>query len=53
MAVNNSLTPKQPPRLGLTAYLTQDAVKTQINNVVGGKDGRNSRWRRQIASSCC
>ena len=39
MAVNNSLTKKEP-RLGLTAYLTQDAVKNQINNVVGGKDGQ-------------
>ena len=40
MAVNNSLAPKQPPRLGLTAYLTQDAVKDQISKVVGGKDGQ-------------
>lgn len=40
MSVNNSLAPKQPPRLGLTAYLTQDAVKNQINSVVGGKDGQ-------------
>ena len=39
MAVNNSLTKKEP-RLGLTAYLTQDAVKNQINNVIGGKDGQ-------------
>ncbi len=39
MAVNNSLT-KKPSRLGLTAYLTQDAVKDQINKVVGGKDGQ-------------
>jgi recombination protein RecT len=27
-------------KLGLTAYLTQDAVKDQINKVVGGKDGQ-------------
>ena len=40
MGVNNSLAPKQPPRLGLTAYLTQDAVKDQISKVVGGKDGQ-------------
>ena len=37
MAVNNSLAKTQ--RLGLTAYLTQDAVKDQINSIVGGKDG--------------
>lgn len=41
MAVNNSLvTKKQGSRMGLTAYLTQDAVKDQINKVVGGKDGQ-------------
>lgn len=39
MAVNNSLT-KSNQRLGLTAYLTQDAVKNQINSVIGGKDGQ-------------
>lgn len=38
MAVNNSLE-KQPQKIGLTAYLTQDAVKNQINSVVGGKNG--------------
>ena len=37
MAVNNSLAKSQ--RLGLTAYLTQDTVKDQINSIVGGKDG--------------
>lgn len=37
MAVNNSLAKKQ--KMGLTAYLTQDAVKNQINSVVGGKNG--------------
>lgn len=41
MAVNNSLVKaKSNQRLGLTAYLTQDAVKNQINNVIGGKDGQ-------------
>lgn len=41
MAVQNSLvTKKQGSRMGLTAYLTQDAVKDQINKVVGGKDGQ-------------
>lgn len=39
MAVNNSLANKSQ-RLGLTAYLTQDAVKQQINDVIGGKDGQ-------------
>lgn len=38
MAVNNSLA-KKPAKMGLTAYLSQDAVKKQINNVVGGKNG--------------
>ena len=38
MAVNNSLA-KKPVKMGLTAYLSQDAVKKQINNVVGGKNG--------------
>lgn len=37
--VNNSLV-KGQQRLGLTAYLTQDAVKNQINSVIGGKDGQ-------------
>lgn len=39
MSINNSLQ-KSNQRLGLTAYLTQDAVKNQINSVVGGKDGQ-------------
>ena len=30
MAVNNSLA-KKPAKMGLTAYLSQDAVKKQIN----------------------
>lgn len=38
--VNNSLTQTKQPRLGLTAYLTKDAVKDQISKVVGGKDGQ-------------
>lgn len=40
MSVKNSLATRQNQRLGLTAYLTQDAVKNQINNVIGGKDGQ-------------
>lgn len=39
MAVNNTLAAR-PNRVGLTAYLTQDAVKDQIAKVVGGKDGQ-------------
>ena len=39
MAVQNSLQRKSNQRLGITAYLTEDAVKNQINSVVGGKDG--------------
>jgi recombination protein RecT len=41
MAVNNSLTKsKGQQRFGITAYLTQEAVKNQINEVIGGKDGQ-------------
>lgn len=40
MALQNSLTNK-PQRLGLTAYLTRDAVKDQITKVVGGKNGQS------------
>ena len=41
MAVQNSLVKtKGNQRLGITAYLTQDAVKNQINSVIGGKDGQ-------------
>lgn len=39
MAVNNSLT-KENKRLGIGTYLTGDAVKNRINQVVGGKDGQ-------------
>lgn len=38
MSVGNSLVNRQQ-ETGLTAYLTNDAVKNQINNVVGGKNG--------------
>lgn len=38
MAISNTLTAKK--NVGLTAYLTQDAVQRQINSVVGGKDGQ-------------
>ena len=39
MAVSNSLS-RTTKKVGLTAYLTNDAVKNQINNVVGGKNGQ-------------
>ena len=39
MSVQNSLAKKSNQRMGITAYLTNDAVKNQINNVIGGKDG--------------
>ena len=40
MAVNNSLTKSNQQQTKLTAYLTRDAVKDQINKVVGGKDSQ-------------
>lgn len=48
MAVQNSLT-KSKQRLGFTAYLTQEAVKDQINKVVGGKNG--TRFITSIVSA--
>lgn len=48
MAVQNSLA-KRPTKTGLTAYLTQDAVKKQINSVVGGKNG--TRFISSIVSA--
>ena len=38
MAVNNSLQARG--RQTLSAYLSQDAVKSKINEVIGGKDGQ-------------
>lgn len=40
MAIQNTLAPRQNRKLGFMAYLTQDAVKNQINNVIGGKNGQ-------------
>ena len=40
MAINNSLTKSNKSRMGLSAYLSDDAVKSRINQVVGGKDGQ-------------
>ena len=48
MAVGNSLA-KKSQKMGLTAYLTQDAVKRQINSVVGGKNG--TRFISSIVSA--
>lgn len=48
MAVQNSLAKRQV-KTGLTAYLTQDAVKKQINSVVGGKNG--TRFISSIVSA--
>lgn len=39
MAVNNSLQ-KSQKRLSIGSYLTGDAVKHRINQVIGGKDGQ-------------
>ena len=38
MAVSNSLAKRQ--ETSFTAYLKNDAVKNQINEVVGGKNGK-------------
>ena len=48
MAVTNSLT-KASQKMGMTAYLTQDAVKNQINSIVGGKNG--TRFITSIVSA--
>lgn len=48
MAVSNSLV-KKTAKTGLTAYLMQDAVKKQINSVVGGKNG--TRFVSSIVSA--
>ncbi|MBS4980029.1 MAG: recombinase RecT [Lachnospiraceae bacterium] len=48
MAVQNSLVNRNQ-KGGLTAYLTQDVVKNQINKVVGGKNG--TRFVSSIVSA--
>lgn len=48
MAVQNSLANRQT-KTGMAAYLTQDAVKKQINSVVGGKNG--TRFISSIVSA--
>ena len=47
-SVSNSLT-KASQKMGMTAYLTQDSVKQQINNVIGGKNG--TRFITSIVSA--
>ena len=39
MSVNNNLA-QRPVRTPLSVYLSGDAVKNQINNVIGGKNGK-------------
>lgn len=48
MAVQNSIATRNQ-RPSLTAYLTQDAVKNQINSVIGGKNG--ARFISSIVSA--
>lgn len=48
MAVGNSLA-NRPQKVGMATYLTQDAVKKQINSVVGGKNG--TRFISSIVSA--
>ena len=48
MAVSNSLA-KSQQKTSLTAYLSNDAVKNQINSIVGGKNG--TRFRSSIISA--
>lgn len=49
MAVGNSLTAAKTQKTSLTAYLTNDAVKNQINKVVGRKNG--TRFVSSIVSA--
>lgn len=48
MAVQNTLA-KKDNRLGISAYLSQDATKNYINNMIGGKNG--SRFISSIVSA--
>ena len=40
MAVNNSLATQRGAKQTFSAFLTSDAVKRRVNNMVGGKDGQ-------------
>lgn len=48
MAVNNSLV-QQAAKPTFSAFLTKDAIKNKINEIVGGKDGQ--RFMTQIISA--
>lgn len=48
MAVSNFLT-KTTQKLGMAAYLSQTAVRDQINNIIGGKNG--TRFITSIVSA--
>lgn len=48
MAVSNSLV-KSNQKVGISAYLTESAVKDQINSIIGGKNG--SRFITSIVSA--
>lgn len=50
MAVRNSLTQRSSQRMGITAYLSADAVKNQINTVLGDPK-RGSRFITSIVSA--
>ena len=39
MAVSNSLVKKET-KVGFSAFITSDAIKNRINQMVGGKDGQ-------------
>lgn len=50
MAVSNSLVQnKANTKMGMATYLTQDAVKNQINSIIGGKNG--TRFVTSIVSA--
>lgn len=48
MAINNSLV-KQAQKPSFSAFLTKDAIKQKINEIIGGKDGQ--RFMTQILSA--
>ena len=48
MAVSNTLT-KSNQKLGMTAYLSQTAVRDQINKIIGGQNG--TRFITSIVSA--
>lgn len=49
MAVQNQLANRKKEKTGISVYLEQDAVKRQINQVVGGKNG--TRFISSIVSA--